>query len=106
MSDHADFYEKFKQSDLDNQQVFRIWIETCMPYLNNLFDFEKMVYIPEMVDAYLGVASHGQAIMARFALSVWTHNDDFEFNFIEAAQVLDTPQLNIIIDWLKRPIWP
>lgn len=85
---------------------FQYWIQTQMPYLKGLFDFEKGVYLPERVDYFLGITSHGQAIMARFALSMWTHRDDFEFNFIEAAQVLDPHNVNIILEWLSNPIWP
>lgn len=103
MNTHSDHKTHF---EIDDQQIFRMWIETKMPFLKNLFDFEQMVYKPEMVDAYLGVASQGQAIMARFALSVWTHNDNFEFNLIEAASVLDPYHMTIITDWLKKPIWP
>ncbi len=92
--------------DIDERDVFQLWIETKMPYLKGLFDFEKKVYLPEKVDYFLGVSSHGQTIMARFALSVWTHNDDFEFNFLDAARVLDQHQLDVIIGWLEKPIWP
>lgn len=93
-------------NEISDEDLFQIWIESKMPYLRGLFDFEQRVYLPEKVDYFMGVASHGQTIMARFALSVWTHNDDFEFNFLDAASVLDEQNRAIIIDWLVRPIWP
>ena len=93
-------------NEIDDDDLFQIWIESKMPYLRGLFDFEQRVYLPEKVEYFLGVASRGQTIMARFALSVWTHNDDFEFNFLDAAAILDPDNLDIIIGWLEKPIWP
>lgn len=88
------------------QASFVLLLESEAPYLSHLFDFEERAFLPEKVDEYLGVSSHSQAIMARFFLSVWRHSDDFEFNFIEAARVLDDKQMNVIINWFKKPLWP
>ena len=90
----------------DSQAKYARWLEGKMPYLLPLFDFDKAVYLPEAVERYLGVASHGQAIMARFALGVWRHDNEYAFDFIEAARVLDADLMAIITDWMAEPFWP
>lgn len=50
------------------QARFAHWLEENMPFLLDLFDFDRAEYLPEQVDHFLSVASHGEAIMARFAL--------------------------------------
>ena len=57
--------------------------------ITHLLDMKSRSYISEAVDQYLGTASHGQAIMLRFCLGVWTHNNEFKFDFIDAALTLD-----------------
>jgi hypothetical protein len=88
------------------EEPFDRWIHTYLPQLGALFDFEKRVYLPEVAKHYLASASHGQAIMARFALGVWCHQDKFEFDFFEAAAALDQHNKQILMDWMARPIWP
>lgn len=88
------------------QAAFAVWLEEKAPYLFPLFDFSKRAYLPEKVEDYLAVASHGQAIMARFFLSIWRHADEFDFDFIDAAKTLDKTNMGIITDWLEKPRWP
>lgn len=88
------------------QAAFAVWIEEKAPYLLSLFDFDLPGFLPEKVDQYMGVASHGQVIMAQFFLGVWRHNNQFGFDFIDAASTLDKEQMKIITDWLKNPLWP
>jgi len=90
----------------EEQATFAIWVEENSPYLLPLFDFENAAYKPEAVERYLGTASHGEAIMARFVLSVWRHSNDFDFDFVEAAATLDKKQMKVITEWLKNPFWP
>lgn len=88
------------------QARFAVWLEESAPNLLHLFDFEQTTYLPEKVEQYLAVASHGQAIMAHFFLGVWRHANDFGFNFIDAAGTLDKQQMKVITDWLQDPLWP
>jgi hypothetical protein len=44
--------------------------------------------------------------MARFAAGVWCGNNQFNFDFIEAAAHLDEKQMSVVTDWLKSPFWP
>lgn len=88
------------------QQWFAQWIKEEMPFLLPLFDFERGTYLPEAVERYLGVASHGQAILARFALGVWQGRDSFDFDFTDAAAVLEPQEIKIITDWMTTPKWP
>ena len=88
------------------QARFASWLEDNMPFLLELFDFDRAEYLPEQVDHFLSAASHGEAIMARFALGVWRHDNHFEFDFTEAARVLNPDQLRCIADWMAEPFWP
>lgn len=88
------------------QELFSVWVQGAAPYLLPLFDFNKAVYLPEVVDEYLSVASSGRALMARFVLGVWLHNDEFGFDFVEAAKTLDDQHMKVITDWLTTPHWP
>lgn len=58
-----------------------------------------------MVDSYLATASHGQAIMCRFA-GVWLGSNDYQFDIISAAGVLDDEQKAAIAAWFTSPFWP
>lgn len=87
------------------QAAFALMLEKA-PYLQPLWNLEKQEYIPEIFENFLGTASHGQAIMARFFLSVWTHRNDFGFNVIDAAAILDDDQKQIIVSWVLDPFWP
>lgn len=88
------------------QARFALWLESEMPYLLPLFNFNDAAYIPELVERYLAGASHSQAIMARFALGVWRHDNHYNFDFVMAARVLDNAQIQIITNWLAKPFWP
>lgn len=90
----------------DSQALFFVWLEETVPHLQPLFDMNKAEYLPDAVDRYLGVASHGQAIMARFVLGVWRHDNQFNFDFTEAAAVLDKEAMQVITAWLLDPFWP
>lgn len=87
------------------QAAFALMLEKT-PYLKPLWNLERREYDQELVERYLGTASHGQAIMARFMLAVWRHNNYYDFDLIEAASVLDRENMAVIQEWLANPIWP
>lgn len=80
------------------QARYALWLEDKAPYLLPLFNFDQQSYRPDKVEKYLGAASHGQAIMARFFLGVWWHQDQFDFDFVDAAGTLDKQQMTVITD--------
>ena len=86
----------------EEQARYALWLEDKAPYLLPLFNFDQQSFLPDKVEHYLGVASHGQAIMARFFLGVWRHQDQFDFDFIDAAGTLDQQQMKVITDWASR----
>lgn len=88
------------------QAKFACWIEENTPYLLVLFNFEKKKFNPELVDEFLSIASSSQMIMARFALGIWLHNNEYQFDFIDAAAKLDKTRMKIVTDWLSDPFWP
>ena len=87
------------------QAKFALWVEEQMPYLLHLFDFERGMLLTSKLDDYLAVASHGEQIMARFVATVWTHENKYEFNIVDAASVLDEQQVVVVTSWLRQPIW-
>jgi hypothetical protein len=64
----------------------------------NLFDFEERIFLKDNVEIYLSTASHGEAIMAKFVLGIWMQENKFNFDFIEAASVLDQGQMKVVTD--------
>lgn len=98
--------EKKIMSGLSSEQSdFAAMLEKA-PYLKHLWDFNERMFIPEKVEQFLGTASHGEAIMARFYLGVWRRENEFEFDLFEAAKTLDSANLKIIIGWLEGPVTP
>ena len=87
------------------QAAFALMLEKA-PYLESLWNMREREYLPEKVDQYLETASHGQAIMARFFLGVWRHDNEFNFDLIDSVSVLDKNNLKIIMDWMADPFWP
>tara|TARA_R110002050_G_scaffold207374_3_gene343498 strand:- start:672 stop:905 length:234 start_codon:yes stop_codon:yes gene_type:complete len=77
-----------------------------MPELLPLFDFNERVYLSDVVERYLSTASHGESIMARFALGIWRHENQYNFDFLEAASILDERYKVIVASWFNDPFWP
>jgi len=77
-----------------------------MPELAGLWDPFKCEYDPEHVDRVLGATSHGTAIMLRFFLGVWRHDNEYDFDLFDAVAILDDERLAIITDWMADPFWP
>lgn len=90
----------------DEQLRYKKWLETKMPYLLGLFDFDDRAYIPDLVERYISRASQGEEIMCRFAIGVWAGQDQYDFDFVDAAKKLDKANMTIITDWLDDPFWP
>ena len=88
------------------QLKFAKWLNKNMPFLTKLFDFKNRSYKVEMVDNYLKTASGSELLMAKFALAVWEHDDNFDFNFIDAVKVLDDKHIKVVTDWMQDPFWP
>lgn len=88
------------------QAAFALMLEETAPYLMHLWDFQKREFKPAAVESFLRSASHGECIMARFFLAVWIGENRFHFDFIEAANSLDSKSLAVIASWIKNPIFP
>lgn len=53
----------------------------------------------------LGVLSRGEQIMATFFMSVWSAENE-GFDFLDAADLLDTSAKRIVLTWFADPFWP
>ncbi|MBL3675697.1 hypothetical protein [Paracoccus aerius] len=74
--------------------------------VQNCFDVESRKLDTDALERYLGFASSGEAVLARFFASVWCRsNDDFDFDVLDVGR-LDYEQRQIISDWVLNPIWP
>ncbi|MEI8659279.1 hypothetical protein [Vibrio sp. Hal054] len=94
-------------SNLSPEQAkFALWVSEKMPYLEHIFDWSKPAYKPDVLESYLGVASHGQQIMARFVVGVWRNENQFGFDLITAVRTLDQTQSAIIATWVQNPFFP
>ena len=74
--------------------------------LDHLFDFEIRTFKSEAVTSYFKTASSGESILLKFLLGVWFNENNFSFNLIEAAQVLDEKSRLTISNWLADPFFP
>ncbi len=54
----------------------------------------------------MGAMSHGEKIMAQFALAVWNGRNEDGFDITEAAATLDDKRRKLIASWLLDPFWP
>ncbi len=77
-----------------------------LPFLLDYWDFQKMRYDAERLKEDLGGWSHGEQIMASFAVAVWSGKNELGFDIIEAASVLEADWREIVLEWFSRPFWP
>lgn len=88
------------------QLKFKQFLETHVPDIGRLFDWDNRAVVFSRVDRYLGYASSGEAILARFFVGVWLHDNRYDFDIISAVKRLDTSNLEMIYTWLREPVWP
>lgn len=87
----------------EGEAKFAHWLNANLPDLTHLWDWNEGGIQWDLVDHYLGRASHGQAIMCRFAVGIWRWKNERDFDLFEAGQVLDSHNMAIISEWAKRP---
>lgn len=87
----------------EGEARFALWVEDHLPDIYGLWDWHGRQYNAEAVEQYLSVASNGEAIMCRFAVAVWTHDNRFEFDVFKAVKDLDARNLKVIQDWINKP---
>ncbi|GAB5379666.1 MAG: hypothetical protein Alis3KO_05570 [Aliiglaciecola sp.] len=97
---------ELNESLSDSQVRFALWLECRMPKLLRFFDFDKREIIPSLVEGYLEIASRTEKIMVKFIAMVWSHQNNYDFCLVEAVKNLNENQLNIVLEWIKDPIWP
>ena len=90
----------------DEQRQFKALLQQCCPGLESYWDFDQRECDIERLRNALGSLSHGEAIMARFLVGVWLGNNAMDFDMIDAVKTLDDTQLQVIISWLSKPIFP
>lgn len=73
--------------------------------VQNCFDEAARRLDTDALNRYLGFASSGEAVLARFFAAVWCRsNDDFNFDVLDVG-ALDRAQRQIISEWVLNPAW-
>lgn len=91
-------------TSLSSRDRFRLMLQD-FPLLAHYWNTEEnCLRYSEMKEA-LGVLSRGEQIMARFYMSVW-RGDNHDFDFLDAAGLLDTSAKRIVMTWFADPFWP
>ena len=89
------------------QARFILFVEDNARHLIGMWNWDIPGYNAERVENYLSIASHSECIMLRFYLGVWLNsNDNFKFDILEAVEVLEQQDMNVIIEWHSDPFWP
>ncbi|RKZ95629.1 MAG: hypothetical protein DRQ40_03220 [Gammaproteobacteria bacterium] len=70
------------------------------------FDLEKRNCLLEEAERSFEVASSGEVDMLKFFINVWFNKDYYKFDLIHATGQLGQQDLNIILSWIKSPIYP
>jgi len=76
------------------------------PRLLTYWDFEKREVKLQSIEQDISVMSRTEQIMLRFFVGVWCHNNKLDLDFTDLAGYLDKDNLQVIIDWLQKPVWP
>lgn len=75
----------------------------CVQHIAGLYPWNA-----EIFEQSLKAASHGERICGAFLLMVWRGDEEaaVRFSLVEAVQVLDESDRNIIAGWVDNPFFP
>ena len=80
------------------------------PAIERYWHIENGSYVVniEQIQNDLALFSHGEQILVKFFVSVFTgkQQSSFEFDLFDAVRVLSQRHLDLIASWLKDPFWP
>jgi len=76
------------------------------PRLEGYWNFSDRSCDVERLRNDLSVLSRGEVIMAKFFLAVWSGQNDFGFDLIDAVKSLDSEHIDIVVRWLADPYFP
>lgn len=91
-------------TSLSSRDRFRLMLQE-FPLLAHYWDTEENCLRYAEMKESLGVLSRGEQIMARFYMSVWSA-DNHDFDFLDAAGLLDNSAKRIVMTWFAAPFWP
>lgn len=76
------------------------------PRVADLWDWENGVLKTDRFEDYLGYASSGEEIFARFLAMVWFWSNRYEFDLATAIDILEPEYKLRIVDHIVSPIRP
>ncbi len=77
-----------------------------VPRIEHLWDRERRELKIELFERELGVMSSGEQHMAKFFAAVWSHENRYGFDLVDAIRVIDLKSRDLIMGWMKTPFWP
>ena len=89
----------------DEQRRFKALLSVC-PRLEGYWDFSDASCDVERLRNDMSVLSSGEEVMAKFFMAVWSGQNDFGFDLIDAVKLLDSEHLDVIVRWLVKPEFP
>jgi len=87
-------------------EYYAKWLKMHFPGLLHLFDFGSNAVNYSLLERYLSTASHGERLIAEFAISIWLGDNSMNFDFVDAAKSLNIESRQVIADFLLDPFWP
>lgn len=87
-----------------SRERFRLMVKKY-PLLAHYWNSEENCFRDTDLKHDIGVLSRGEQIMARFFISVWSA-ENYGFDFLDAASLLDTDGKKILMTWFADPFWP
>lgn len=86
------------------QRQFKLMLSTY-PKFTPYWDFDRRSCDLDAIKRDIVALSHGERIMLQFFVAVWL-GENKGFDLIDAAKTLDEDQLQVIISWLNKPMFP
>lgn len=74
--------------------------------LHRYWNWEKRNYDKALLKKDLPCMSHGEKVLVKFFVGLWTWDNELNFDIYEAANSLSHNNRAIIIEWLENPFWP
>lgn len=102
--------EKIRLLNISEDMKKFLTILNQYPAIERYWYIENSSYVVniEQIKNDFGLMSHGEQILIKFFLSVFTgqQQSGFEFDLFEAVRVLDQHHRNLIISWIENPFYP
>ncbi|KMJ46654.1 hypothetical protein AB204_02175 [Xenorhabdus khoisanae] len=91
---------------MEDRLKFKAFIQRHDPEFVEFWDWKAGNLLKEKVEEKIDLLSPGEKHMLKFYLGVWTRDNEYNFDFIQAMRYLDDKHSSAIREWVNNPIWP